>query len=119
MFHGSDSNRRGARAAIMLLIVTSMLLLAALPAFAGSTTFPPLIALPEGFQPEGIATGRGSSFYAGNLYSGALLSGDYRTGEVQALAPPPGAGAQAAGLKVDARTNYLFVAAVTFGARVL
>jgi sugar lactone lactonase YvrE len=118
MFHRSDSSRRGSRAAIALIIMTSVLLLAALPALAGSDTFPPLIALPDGFQPEGIATGRGSSFYAGNLYSGALLRGDYRTGTVQALASSPGPGAQAVGLKVDTRTNYLYVAASTFGARV-
>jgi hypothetical protein len=47
----------------------------------------------------------------GNLYSGALLRGDYRIGTVQALASSPGPGAQAVGLKVDTRTNYLYVAA--------
>jgi hypothetical protein len=75
-------------------IMASALLLTALPALAGSGTFPPLIALPADFQPEGIATGRGSSFYVGNLYSGALYRGDYRTGTVQALAPSPGPGGQ-------------------------
>lgn len=118
MFHGNDSSRRGIRAAIALVIVASMLLMAALPAFAAAETFPPLIALPAGFQPEGIATGRGSSFFVGNLYSGELFRGDYRTGAVQMLAGSPGPGAQAVGLKVDKRTNYLFVAASTFGARV-
>jgi hypothetical protein len=40
------------------------------------------------------------------------------TGIVETLAPSPGPGAAAAGLKIDPRTNYLFVSAITFGARV-
>ena len=63
-------------------------------------------------------TVRGSSFFVGNLNTGEVLRGDYRTGTVEALAASPGPGAQAVGLKVDVRTNYLFVAASTFGARV-
>ena len=50
---------------------------------------PRTIALPEGFAPEGIAPGRGSSFYAGNIYTGRLLKGDYRSGAVVELAASP------------------------------
>jgi sugar lactone lactonase YvrE len=117
MFHERDSNWKRVGAAGTRFIVASALL-AAWQVGAGSIAFPPLIALPGGFHPEGIATGLGSRFYVGNLNGGELLRGDYRTGSVETLAPSPGAGAQAVGLKVDARTNYLFVAASTFGARV-
>ena len=96
----------------------SLILVATLPLAASGPAFPPLIALPEGFAPEGIATGRGSSFYAGDLYTGRLLRGDYRSGAVEELAASPAPGAQAVGLEVDSRTNALFVAASTFGARV-
>lgn len=99
-------------------VLAVLLLVLVLPMSASGPAFPPLIALPGGFAPEGIATGRGSSFYAGDLNNGRLLRGDYRTGEVEQLAPSPGPDAQAVGLKVDPRTNYLFVAASTFGARV-
>jgi DNA-binding beta-propeller fold protein YncE len=95
-----------------------LVLVATLPVGVRGQAFPPLIALPAGFAPEGIATGRGSSFYAGDLNTGRLLRGDYRTGVITELAPSPGPGAQAVGMKVDPRSNALFVAASTFGARV-
>lgn len=49
-------------------------------ATAAPAPFPDTIALPAGFQPEGIASGRGSTFYAGSLANGAIIKGDLRTG---------------------------------------
>ena len=43
--------------------------------------FPAVIPLPDGFQPEGIVTGRGTSFYVGSLRDGTIYRGDLRTGE--------------------------------------
>jgi len=101
--------RRGAR---LLLALVSLVVLAvplALPAAAaGPSVFPELISLPDGFRPEGITTGRGSTFFAGSLADGRIYKGDYRTGEGEVLVP--GVGRPAVGLAYDSRSNYLFVA---------
>lgn len=70
--------------------------------------FPSVIALPDGFQPEGIATGRGSSFYVGSLADGAIYRGNLRTGEGDLLVEGS-TGSVAVGTEVD-RRNRLFVA---------
>jgi sugar lactone lactonase YvrE len=70
--------------------------------------FPDRIALPDGFGPEGIAFGRGSTFYVGSIPTGAIFRGDAAAGTGAVLvAPQPGR--QASGLEVDQR-NRLFVA---------
>ena len=40
-------------------------------------TFPKIILLPNGWQPEGIASGSGTSFYVGSLADGAIYVGDF------------------------------------------
>ena len=78
----------------------------------GSTftkTFPDVIPLPNGFQPEGIATGTGTTFYVGSIPTGAVYRGDLRTGEGEVLVQPQ-AGRAAIGLKFDDRSDLLFVA---------
>jgi hypothetical protein len=65
---------------------------------AGSP-FPKLIALPVGFQPEGIAIAH-KTFYVGSIPTGAVFSGDVRTGAGQVLVQPQ-AGRAAIGLKVS------------------
>ena len=118
MSQGSGSRTSDVWSVAARAVFGSLVLAATLPLSASGPAFPPLIALPEGFAPEGIATGRGSSFYAGDLNTGRLLRGDYRSGTVEELAASPEPGAQAVGLKIDRRTNALFVAASRFGARV-
>ena len=76
--------------------------------------FPELIPLPDGFRPEGIALGRGTSFFVGSVSEGAIYKGDLRTGEGEILVPTQ-ADRIAIGLAVDLRTNYLFVAGGTTG----
>lgn len=66
------------------------------------------IELPIGFQPEGIAVGRGHTFYTGGLFSGAIYRGDIQTGE-GAILVPGGLGRNALGMTVDGR-NRLWVA---------
>lgn len=72
-------------------------------------TFPKIISLPNGWQPEGIASGSGMSFYVGSLVDGAIYAGDFGTGKGSVLVPGQ-SGLMAMGLCVDQRTNYLFVA---------
>ena len=72
-------------------------------------TFPAVVPLPDGFQPEGIATGRGSEFFVGSTANGAIYRGDLRTGEGEVFVPPTD-DRIAIGLSYDLRSNNLFVA---------
>ena len=74
--------------------------------FAGER-FPETIPLPNGWQPEGIATGKDNSFYSGSRATGAVYKGDLKTGRGDVLVEPWGGAAL--GMKVDHR-NRLFVA---------
>ena len=79
----------------------------------GHQQFPEVISLPNGFQPEGISAGRGTSFYVGSLVAGAIYRGDVRTGRGAVLIPGQ-PGRIAAGTEVDKR-NRLFVAGASAG----
>jgi sugar lactone lactonase YvrE len=103
------------RRAVMMVLGAMMVALAgssvaAAPAGAapGSQPFPEVIALPDGWQPEGIATGRGTSFYVGSLANGAIYRGDLLTGQGSVLIPGQ-VGRVAVGIEVD-RRNRLWVA---------
>jgi sugar lactone lactonase YvrE len=74
----------------------------------GGPRFPDLIPLPDGFQPEGIVSGRGTEFFVGSLADGSVYRGDYRTGEGEVLVD--GADRVAVGLSYDRRSDRLFVA---------
>jgi hypothetical protein len=65
------------------------------------------IALPNGWQPEGIAIGSGNTFYVGSISTGRVWRGDLRNGRGSVLVPSRGR--QATGVAVDHR-NRLFVA---------
>jgi sugar lactone lactonase YvrE len=71
--------------------------------------FPARIALPNGWQPEGIVIGNGAHIYAGSTATGAVFRADLRTGRGVVLVPPQ-TGRVAVGLKLDHRTDLLFVA---------
>ena len=77
------------------------------PAAAAPAT--EVIVLPGATSAEGIAVGRGSTFYAGDLFGGDIFRGDLQRGTVERFidAPP---GQMAAGLKVDDSSGLLFVA---------
>jgi sugar lactone lactonase YvrE len=90
------------------LLVLLLGVLMALPATAGAATFPDTIRLPDGWQPEGIASGRGTSLYVGSIPTGAVWKTDARTGRGRVLVAGQ-AGRSAIGLKVD-RRDRLFVA---------
>lgn len=91
---------------------------AAAPAAAGaSTTWPTVLPLPAGFQPEGIAIGDEPYAYFGSRVDGDIYRVSLRTGEGATLAEGPGTASL--GLKLDDR-GRLFVAGGAGGdARVL
>lgn len=100
-------NRR--RPIVIALLLLALSLSATLVGASSADTFPEVIRLPNGFQPEGIAAGPGSTFYAGSIPTGAVFRGDLRTGKGEVLVPAQ-AGRLAIGLKFDERTGLLFVA---------
>lgn len=69
--------------------------------------FPERIALPDGFEPEGITTGRGTTVYVGSLAGTGIWRGDVRTGGGTVIG---GEGNTAVGLDYDARRDLLWVA---------
>jgi sugar lactone lactonase YvrE len=71
--------------------------------------FPAQIALPDGWLPEGVVTGRGPVIYAGSRANGAVYAADLRTGEGTILVPGA-TGRVAVGLSFDQRSNAIFVA---------
>jgi sugar lactone lactonase YvrE len=97
---------------LVLLAAALAVLLA--PGLGGAKTpFPEVIALPNGFQPEGIAIGRGTTFYVGSIPTGAIYRGDLRTGK-GAMLVPGASGRSAIGVEAD-RRNRLFVAGGSTG----
>lgn len=91
----------------LITAVCSLSLALPATAIAQPNNFPDTIPLPVGFQPEGIVSGQGSTFYAGSLDTGAVLKGDLRTGELQELVTS--ANGPAVGMAVDAK-NRVWVA---------
>jgi sugar lactone lactonase YvrE len=94
------------RRPILLLVALALAVLA--PSAAAARPFPDTIRLPDGFQPEGIASGRGTTLYVGSIPLGAVWAGDARSGRGAVLVPPH-AGRNHIGIKVD-RRNRIFVA---------
>jgi hypothetical protein len=114
--------RSDVRRTALTVLGTTVLTLAAgvvtatAPASAGvpRDVFPEVISLPNGWQPEGIATGRGTSFYVGSLRDGAIYRGSVLTGQGSVLVPGE-TGQVAVGIEVD-RRNLLWVAGGGTGA---
>jgi hypothetical protein len=92
-----------------LLVFAMLLVTAGMAASAPMPQFPEIIALPDGFQPEGVVAGRGTTLYAGSLATGAIFQADARTGQGAILVPPQ-EGRVSVGLDFDQRTGYLYVA---------
>jgi len=99
-----------------ITLVTAWTALAAIvlaAPLAAKGRFPERIPLPNGFQPEGIAIGRGSTFYVGSIPTGAIYRGDLRTGQGTVI-NPGGAGRMATGIAID-QHGRLFVAGAGTG----
>ncbi|WP_285619816.1 hypothetical protein [Kineosporia sp. NBRC 101677] len=68
------------------------------------------ISLPDGFRPEGVASGPERTFYAGSLADGRIWTGSLKTGESRQLtAGVPGRSVR--GLEWDPRSGLLWAAA--------
>jgi sugar lactone lactonase YvrE len=81
MNEGGGGVRRPSSSAVTLI---ALIALAAVTvgfgrAEADTANRPEVIPLPNGFQPEGVAT-HGNSFYVGSIPTGAIYRGDLRTG---------------------------------------
>jgi sugar lactone lactonase YvrE len=98
---GRVTVRRSARRAIGFLLATvaTVSVMAPSPAMA-VRPFPEVIGLPDGWQPEGIAAGRGTIMYSGSRATGDVVAVDIRTGARTLVvdAPP---GRTATGLELD------------------
>jgi sugar lactone lactonase YvrE len=92
----------------LALALLALALSSTAPALA-QNVFPPVIPLPDGYQPEGIAVGRGPTFFVGSIPTGSIYKGNLRTGQGEILVPPQESRA-AIGLDFDQRSGYLFVA---------
>ena len=92
------------------LLSLCLLPAAAAPAIAshGVDDGPDQIALPIGWQPEGVTT-NGKMVFSGSLATGSILEANPRTGETRVL-PESATGKPAVGLDFDKRRNVIWVA---------
>src|SRR5215211_4259483 len=102
----------GSAVAQVARVVWALLLLAlvaamAVPAAASRPT--EIIVLPGATSAEGIAAGRGATFYAGDLFAGDIFRGNIRRGTAELFIDAP-AGRMAVGMAADLRHDLLFVA---------
>jgi sugar lactone lactonase YvrE len=94
------------------IVLAAAVLALAAPAALAKGSFPDVIPLPNGWQPEGIAVGKGNTFYVGSIPTGAIYRGDLRTGE-GAVFVPGATGRAATGLKYA--HNRLYVSGASTG----
>lgn len=100
-------------AAVLAVVVTAAAVaVGTSQADKGKKSYPDVIQLPKGFQPEGIEIGKGSTFYVGSVATGDIYRGDLRTGEGAVIIP--GEGRSATGMEL-ADHNRLFVAGASSG----
>jgi len=104
--------RRGwpvARLARLVLPLLVLALVAAVAVPASASRPAEIIVLPGATSAEGIAAGRGATFYAGDLFAGDIFRGNVRRGTAELFIDAP-AGRQAVGMAADLRHDLLFVA---------
>ena len=98
---------------VVLFIAVLAFVLVPWPATAAPPdNFPDRIDLPNGFFPEGIESGRGTSVFVGSLIDGAIWRGDLRTGSGSVFTNPgdQGQGRVSVGIAYEASRNRLWVA---------
>ena len=66
------------------------------------------VDLPDGFRPEGIASGPRTTYYAGSMADGRIVTGDLRRGGTQRVLLPGQTGRQIRGMQRDPRTGLLW-----------
>ena len=92
-----------------LLFPAAALLGLSLAVPAVAAPFPSEIPLPDGYRPEGITDGTGTTAYVGSLADGAIVSVNVRTGSVEPLAAGA-AGRVTAGLDYEDGAHRLWAA---------
>lgn len=111
-----DSGQTIRRAAVGLVALAALLI----PAPVASAGPPSadgrdrVIELPGASSAEGIAEGKGTTFFAGDLGNGDIFRGDIRRGTARLYIDVPD-GRMAVGMKVDVENDLLFVAGGTTG----
>ena len=100
------------------LVPTAVILLAlpVLSANAGGKAFPKIVPALDGSFPEGFAIGKGTTAYNGSI-DGSIYKVNLRNGEGEILVPAddPFVGCTKLGMRVDRRSNFLFVAGCEAG----
>lgn len=104
---------------VLVLPLAALSMTLAVPADAVPST--QVIVLPGAVSAEGITAGRGSTFYASDLFGGEIFRGDIRRGMAELFIDAPDDpalpdGTKAVGLDVDPLHNLLFVAGGDQGA---
>lgn len=100
----------------LLLAAVAALAFSAVPAVAAAP-FPDEVNLPDGLFPEGVAIGRGTTFYVGSLADGSIFKGDLRTGEGEFITDPAGPFATV-GIEIDRRERIWVAGGLSGGGRV-
>jgi sugar lactone lactonase YvrE len=93
----------------MVPLLPLLVLLAALAAPAAAARPAQVIVLPGASSAEGIAAGRGATFYAGDLFAGDIFRGSLQRGTAELFIDAPD-GRMAVGMAVDVAHDLLFVA---------
>jgi sugar lactone lactonase YvrE len=103
--------KRGSPAAPVRRVVLPLLLAlaAAVAAPAAAARPAEVIVLPGASSAEGIAAGRGATFYAGDLFAGDIFRGNVQRGTAELFIDAP-AGRMAVGMAADLAHQLLFVA---------
>jgi sugar lactone lactonase YvrE len=104
--------KRGSPAARVRRMAVPLLLLALLTAATAPAVAAPaaeVIVLPGARSAEGIAAGRGATFYAGDLFAGDIFRGNVQRGTAELFIDAP-AGRMAVGMAVNVAHDLLFVA---------
>ena len=97
---------RRAFTAVMSLLLVALVAALAMPAAAAPAE---VIALPGATSAEGIAAGKGTTFYAGDLFAGDIFRGDIQRGTAELFIDAP-ADRMAVGMAADIEHDLLFVA---------
>jgi sugar lactone lactonase YvrE len=95
------------RRAVVPLLLVALVTVLGVPAAA--TRPAEVIVLPGATSAEGIAAGRGATFYAGDLFAGDIFRGDLQRGTAERFIDAP-AGRMAVGMAADLAHQLLFVA---------
>ncbi|HEX2119679.1 MAG TPA: hypothetical protein VHF91_10890, partial [Acidimicrobiales bacterium] len=89
----------------MLVAVIAGAAVLMVPSPASAFPFPEVIDLPPGWQPEGIASGRGTTVYSGSRVSGDIVAVDLLTGRLHPVVDAP-AGRTAIGIEQDRKGRF-------------